>query len=89
MVPAYYDELNWYRILFIIQPFDSCKIGWNENLKNRERNILKIGKERGNPFQKNPDERHTQTHGSLIEMFWQSQMSFSIWRYLSSSKYFS
>ena len=39
--------------------------------------VTKIGKERGNSYQKmkrSLDEGHTQTHGSLIETFQQSQM---------------
>ena len=41
----------------------------------------KIGKKGGNSYRKmkrSPDERHTETHGSLTEIFRQSQMSFSI-----------
>ena len=43
----------------------------------------KIEKERVNVYWKmkrSPDERHTLTCGGLTEMFWQSQMSFSIRR---------
>ena len=45
----------------------------------------KVGKQRGHFYQKMkryPDERHTQTHGALIEIFRQSQTSFSIKRTL-------
>ena len=43
----------------------------------------KNGKEREISYQKmkrSTDESHTQTPGNLIEIFWQSQMSFSIRR---------
>ena len=43
----------------------------------------KIGKERGKSYQKMKrfsEERHTEMHGSIIEIFRRSQMSFSIRR---------
>ena len=42
---------------------------------------LKMGREKENSYRKmkrSPEERHTQTHGNLIEIFWWSQTSFLI-----------
>ena len=61
-------------------------IGELQRLGNRNNNpkiTQKIGKERENSYRevkRSPEDRHTQTHGYLVNIFRRSQMFFSIRR---------
>ena len=58
---------------------DSMKDAFS--LINESRLLQIKGEESENSYQelkRSPKDRHTQTHGNLFEIFWRSQMSFSI-----------